>query len=515
MGIIKRQGIKGTVVSYLGILIGYLNMMIIFPMFLEKDQIGLISVLIGSASLIAVFSQLGMSNTVIRFFPNFRDDDRNHRGLMVWMLIVPALGYLVFLLLWLFFREAILQPYAEQSPMFVEHANWLLPMSLFMMFSLLLESWSSLFQRITTPRIIRELALKLMATLAVVLYGKGLIDFSVFLILFAASYGIGTVLLSIYLFQLGRWHIKPDWAFMTPLLRREMAVYSFFIILGGVGSSLITRIDQIMLSELVGLESVAIYTIAMSMAVVIEIPMRAMMQISAPIVAEAVAADDRQTLLSLYQKSSITQLIAGGLIFGGVWINVENIFAIMPQGQAFLAGKYVIFWIGLSKLFDLATSINGIIINNSKYYRVSLYLMAVLAVLAIVSNRIFIPDYGVNGAAFATALSLFLYNALMLIFVWVKFRMQPFQWNTFKLLIVFLFSLWVNSLITGLEYNWPVLSGMPAVLVATLPVLFDLILRSAVFFLVFGGLCWGLKISPDLNETIKNLINRALKVLGI
>jgi O-antigen/teichoic acid export membrane protein len=270
-----------------------------------------------------------------------------------------------------------------------------------------------------------------------------------------------------------------------------------------------------MLSELVGLESVAIYTIAMSMAVVIEIPMRAMMQISAPIVAEAVAADDRQTLLSLYQKSSITQLIAGGLIFGGVWINVENIFAIMPQGQAFLAGKYVIFWIGLSKLFDLATSINGIIINNSKYYRVSLYLMAVLAVLAIVSNRIFIPDYGVNGAAFATALSLFLYNALMLIFVWVKFRMQPFQWNTFKLLIVFLFSLWVNSLITGLEYNWPVLSGMPAVLVATLPVLFDLILRSVVFFLVFGGLCWGLKISPDLNETIKNLINRALKVLGI
>jgi O-antigen/teichoic acid export membrane protein len=515
VGVIKRQGIKGTIVSYLGILIGYLNLMVIFPVFLEKDQIGLISVLIGAASLIAVFSQMGMSNTIIRFFPNFRDDERNHRGLMVWMILVPGAGYLLFLLLWFLFRDEILRPYVDQSPLLVQHANWLLPMSLFMMFSLLLESWSSLFQRITTPRIIRELGLKLMATLSVVLYGKGVIDFSVFLIMFAGSYAIGTVLLSIYLMQLGRWHLKPDWAFMTPSLRREMAVYSFFIILGGVGSSLITRVDQIMLSELAGLESVAIYTIAMSMAVVIEIPMRAMMQISAPIVAEAVAANDKTTLLALYQKSSITQLVAGGLIFGGVWVNVENIFGVMPRGQEFLAGKYVIFWIGLSKLFDLATSINGIIVNNSRYYRVSLYLMALLALLAIISNRIFIPEYGVNGAAFATALSLLLYNAMMLLFVWYKFHLQPFQWNTLKLIGVFLFALWVNSLLPG-QYLSPeiFLSRIPDAWVSLVPVLMDLFLRSILFFVVFAGLCWGLKISPDLNDTIKNLINRLLKVFA-
>lgn len=511
MGIIKRQGIKGTIVSYFGILIGYLNLMVIYPIFLQKDQIGLISVLIGSASLIAVFCQLGMSNTVIRFFPQFRDDEKDHRGLMVWMLMIPAFGFLLFLGIWMIFRDEILQPYLAQSPLLVEQANWLIPISFFMMFSLLLESWTSLFQRITTPRIIREVGLKLMATGAVILYGTHSITFDVFLVLFASSYGIGSVLLVIYLFQLGRWHLIPDWGFAKPALLKEMAAYSFFIILGGVGSSLITRVDQIMLSEMVGLESVAIYTIAMSMAVVIEIPMRAMLQISAPIVAEAVAKEDRLTLLSLYQKSSITQLIAGGILFGGVWINVENIFALMPRGNEFISGKYVIFWIGLSKLFDLATSINGIIVNNSKHYRVSLYLMAILAVLAIISNRMFIPIFGVNGAAFATALSLFIYNLLMLAFVWKKFQLQPFQWNTLKLIAVFVFALGLNELIPTLAFVPEFAKELIAKqLLHFLPVMVDVFIRSFIFLGVFGSLTWMLKISPDVNETIKNLVSRIL-----
>lgn len=509
MGIIKRQGIKGTLVSYVGILIGYLNLMVIYPIFLQKDQIGLISVLIGSASLIAVFSQMGMSNTVIRFFPQFRDDEKNHRGLMVWLLMIPAFGFLLFLGIWLFFREDILQPYIAQSPLLVEQANWLIPISFFMMFSLLLESWSSLFQRITTPRIIREVGLKLMATIAVILFGTHLISFEVFLLLFAGSYAIGSLFMMIYLFQLGRWHLVPDWSFAKPALIKEMATYSFFIILGGVGSSLITRVDQIMISEMIGLESVAIFTIAMSMAVVIDIPMRAMLQISTPIVAEAVSKDDKVTLLSLYQKSSITQLIAGGVLFGGVWINVESIFAIMPRGSEFLAGKYVVFWIGLSKLFDLATSINGVIVNNSKYYRVSLYLMAILAVLAIVSNRIFIPIFGVTGAAFATALSIFIYNLLMLGFVWKKFQLQPFQLNTLKFLGVFILALGINEIIPTIHFAPEIFNELiPKQLIRLIPVGLDVLFRSLIFLGVLGGLTWLLKISPDLNDTIKNLLSR-------
>jgi O-antigen/teichoic acid export membrane protein len=267
-----------------------------------------------------------------------------------------------------------------------------------------------------------------------------------------------------------------------------------------------------MLSEMVGLESVAIYTIAMSMAVVIEIPMRAMMQISAPIVAEAVAQDDRQTLQSLYQKTSITQLIAGCFLFGGIWINVENIFAIMPRGNEFLAGKYVIFWIGLSKLFDLATSINGIMVNNSKHYKFSLYLMAFLAVLAIVSNRIFIPIYGVNGAAFATALSLFIYNLLMLIFVWRKFHLQPFQFNTLKLVGVFILALTLNQWIPEIRFLPElIVSQVPSNWQYLVPVIQDVLFRSLIFVGVFGGLTWGLKISLDLNDTIKDLTGRILK----
>lgn len=509
MGIIKRQGIKGTLVSYLGILLGYLNMMVIFPVCLEKEQMGLIAVMISAASLFAVFSQLGMSNTAIRFFPYFRDDTAHHKGLMVWLLLIPALGFLVFLMIWMIFREEILAPYQENAPLLVHYANWLIPVTLFMMLSMLLESWASIFQRITTPRIIRELGLKILATLSVLLYWQNLISFDVFILFFSASYLVAFILLVLYIIQLGRWHFVPDWSFINRKMGKEMAIYSLFIILGGVGSSIITRIDQIMISEMVGLDAVAVYTIAMSIAVVIEIPMRAMLQISTPIVAEAVAADNKEMLLNLYRKSTITQLIAGFFLFGGIWINTENIFGIMPKGNEFLEGKYVILWIGLSKLFDMATSINGTIINNSKYYRVSLYLMGFLALIAIGSNRIFIPMYGVEGAALATTISIFIYNVLMLGFVWIKFGIQPFQKNTLYLIMIMLFALGINTMLPALPANLlPTVTALPQKLANLTPVLGDILFRSIIFTLVFCGLTWILKISPDINLTIRDLIIR-------
>lgn len=513
MGVIKRQGIKGTLVSYIGIVLGYINLMLIYPAVLEKEQIGLISVMISVSGLFAVFCQLGMSNTAIRFFPQFRDDAGGHRGLMVWLMLIPGAGFLIFLALWFFLHPMLLAPYQANSPLLTEYAHWLLPMTFFMMFSMLLESWSSIFQRITMPRIFREVVLKLISTLAVLLYHFGALSFPVFILLFVAGYAISFSLLLFYIIRLGRWHWKPDWQFAGPGLLRQMAVYSLFIILGGVGSGLVTKVDQIMLSELSGLADVAVYTIAMSIAVVIEIPMRALLQITTPIVAQAIADDDKHTLHHIYRKSSITQLIAGMFIFGGVWINADLVFDLMPNGDAFRAGKYVIFWIGISKLFDLATSINGVIVNNSKYYRVSLYLMGALAVLTIITNRIFIPLLGIEGAALATAISVFVYNLMMLGFVFRKFEVQPFSLKTLYLLLIFAAALLLNVWIPIPDF-----SGISLILPQNLQsignTLVQVIFRSLIFIFLFALPVLLLNISPDINGALQGISQRMIKMLS-
>ena len=56
MGIIIRQGIKGTIVSYLGTLLGYVNMLILFPLIFSTEEIGLYRILLDAASFFVIFS---------------------------------------------------------------------------------------------------------------------------------------------------------------------------------------------------------------------------------------------------------------------------------------------------------------------------------------------------------------------------------------------------------------------------------------------------------------------------
>ena len=45
MGVIKRQGIKNTIATYIGFVIGFVNLIIIQPNFLSKEELGLTRVL--------------------------------------------------------------------------------------------------------------------------------------------------------------------------------------------------------------------------------------------------------------------------------------------------------------------------------------------------------------------------------------------------------------------------------------------------------------------------------------
>jgi len=56
MGIIQRQSIKGSIYSYIGAFLGFVNLAILAPKIFTTDQIGLTQVLV---SLATIFAQLG------------------------------------------------------------------------------------------------------------------------------------------------------------------------------------------------------------------------------------------------------------------------------------------------------------------------------------------------------------------------------------------------------------------------------------------------------------------------
>ena len=54
---------------------------------------------------------------------------------------------------------------------------------------------------------------------------------------------------------------------------------------------------------------------------------------------------------------------------------MDNIFRLMPNGDVFSAGWYVVIIIGAGRLFDMAAGINSEIIVMSKLYKFNMILL--------------------------------------------------------------------------------------------------------------------------------------------
>ena len=66
------------------------------------------------------------------------------------------------------------------------------------------------------------------------------------------------------------------------------------------------------------------------------------------------------------------------------------------------------FYIALAQIFNGLTGVNGAIIINSKYYKYELITNIFLVFITLITNYFFIKIYGIEGAAIATAISIFL-----------------------------------------------------------------------------------------------------------
>ena len=108
----------------------------------------------------------------------------------------------------------------------------------------------------------------------------------------------------------------------------------------------------------------------------------------------------------------------------------------MPNGEEFSQGYWVVVLVGLAKLVDMSTGSNNEIINMSEYYRFNMLMMLGLAGLAVTTNWLLIPRMGMEGAALATLLTIVVFNAAKLIFIYYKYRLLPFTRKNLWLLAV-------------------------------------------------------------------------------
>jgi len=491
MGIIIRQSIKATIFNYVGAFIGFLTTFFILTKFLEPQVIGLTKVIYEVAALIAGFAQLGTSASAMRFFPYFKDPGTNHNGFFFYLMMMPAIGSVIFITLFLLLKGDIIDFFIEKSALLVDYYNWIIPLVLFLTFWGVLETYANVLLRIVVPKFIKEVGIRLMLLLLYLFYALGYLNLTGLITGYVLVYGVAMVAVFVYVSRITSVSLKHNIAFIDRALARKILKYTLFLIIGTMSGSVIAQLDVFMVSSQMGLNYAGIYTIASYMAFVIELPARSITSISSPLAAAALKEGNLVQANQLYQKVSLHQLIAGSVLFLLIWINIDNIFAIIPNGELYQTGKWVVFFIAMSKIVSMTLSFGGILISFSRFYYWGLYFTFFLTALTITTNLLLIPRWGMTGAAVATLLTCLVSYSFQQWIVVKKIKGNPYTWNTLKQMLVILGLLGGNALLPHWTAN---------------PFL-DAIYRSVIIGLLCGILLYKWRISEELCALIRKYLS--------
>lgn len=452
MGIVIRQSIKGTLVNYIGVLLGIFVQFYVVTKYLDPEVIGLTKVVYEVALLCSTFALLGANSVGMRFFPYFRDDDKtkHNNGFFFFYLLLPIVGSIVVSIIYLLCRGPIEGFFGKNSAMFNEYFYWVLPLMVILTFWQFFESYSNINMRIAIPKGVREVGMRLLMLVLYVLYGLKMIDVTGLIAGFLLCYGMCLFTTGVYALHIGDHSLKHDWKFINPDLRTKILKYQGFLIIAAISGNIMSQLDLFMLSSVRGLYSSGIYAIVLYMAAVVEMPSRSISAISNPLAAKAMKEGNVDEANSLYKLVSVHQTLASAFLLLVVWINLDNIFAIIPNGDKFAEGTYAILFLGLAKVINSSIGFGNTLISYSRYYYWTLYITIFLTILTICTNLYFIPILGISGAALATLITCIVSSTYQQYLVQKKVKANPFTWAHLRIVVVMVALYGLNWLIPSM-----------------------------------------------------------------
>ncbi len=496
VGIIEKQGLQGTILTYTGVVIGFITAGYLLPRYLTMEQNGVLDVLNAWSLIFATLATLGINNVSNRLFPWFRDQKNHNNGYLGILFVVLFLGLLLSTGVYLILRPYILSNASETGTLLPQFVDLIIPLSIFTALFMIIDIYYAVLYKAVKGILHKELLQRVYILIAIVVYLILAIDFPLFVLLYIAALSLPGLMILFSLMKDGEFvlHINRD--ILTKELKINMFSVASFGIVVSFSNILIQKIDILMIQNYLGTIQVGNYGRVFFYGTLVVLPLRVISKISAVVVAQAWKDKNIDLIREVYRKSTIDQLLFGSLVLIGLWANIENVIHII--GPQYANGKYVVLFIGLSNLFLMASGVSGAIISTSDYYKVLTVFVGIFGALVFLSNIIFIPAFGIAGAALASAISALIYSIMRFGFLWSKYNLQPYSYKHLLILLAAIASYSLNLVIPDL-YNSDS---------RTVSVILDIIARSGIILFSYFTFIRLLKLSPDLDTWIKKLLNK-------
>ena len=489
--------------NYLGVIVGFFTTFFIVTKYLTTEEVGLTRVLVDASILLSGLAQLGTSTSAMRYYPYFKDEKERDHGFFGWSVIIPFVGFIIFSILFFVFKQPIENYFSQNSELFVDYIYFVIPMSFFMTYLLVFETNSNLLMRIVIPKFIREVGIRLMTLVVYLLYAFDVINLDGMVISLCLTYGIATLLNIIYLFSLKKVSFKIEPAYISKWLRKDFIFYTLFLIATSLAGNLIPVLNTFFVSGKLGLAVAGINTIAVYIASIVEIPYRSLAAISRPHISQGMKDNNMLEVNNMTKNVSLHQFMASMFIFFLIWINIDLVYALIPNGNVYDEAKFVVLILSAVKIINTSLNVGATVLSYSKYYYYSLLFTVILTVTAIYMNIKLIPIWGMEGAALASLVSYIVYYAFLLTFVNWKIKVSPLSMRELYTMIIIL-SLFALDWLLQTYISEYLISIFNVELIGKI---LDSVVRTSLLSIIGIVIIYKSKISKQVNDIIDKFLS--------
>lgn len=290
---------------------------------------------------------------------------------------------------------------------------------------------------------------------------------------------------------------------MSKWLRKDFIFYTLFLIATSLASNLVPVLNTFFVSGKLGLAVAGINTIAVYIANMVEIPYRSLAAISRPQISQSMKDDNILEVNYLAKNVSLHQFMASALILFIIWINIDLIYSVIPNGNVYDEAKFVVFILALVKIINTSLNVGATVLSYSKYYYYSLPFTIILTTSVIVLNIKFIPLWGMEGAALASLISYLIYYSFLLTFVKWKVNVTPFSVKEFYTLLIIIALFLIDALLQNSISN----CFIQLFEIEMLGQLLDSIFRTVALLSLGIFTVYKLKISKQVNDIIDKFLS--------
>ncbi|MBS1663156.1 MAG: lipopolysaccharide biosynthesis protein [Bacteroidetes bacterium] len=484
MSTIRRQSIISSGLVYFGFALGFL-FTLLFAKGFTPAEYGLVTMFTALSSIIYFVGNLGMPTYIYKFFPYYQHHlEPKKSDMLAWSLVVGMGGVVLVMVGGVVFKGLVIRKFGEQSPDLVKYYYWIFPFAFGYSLYLLLEAFAWQLKRSVLTSFLREVLLRFVAILLVVLFFVGVLkSFDTFIKLYAFSYLIIALCLLGVLIVNKEVHFTFQPSKVTRRFFGKIVKQAGMVWGGQMLYNLAQYIAQIVIAAVVpgGLKYVGIYTLGQYITSVIQAPQRGVIAAAIGPLSQAWREKDYGRIDRIYRRSSINQLIFSAGVFVLIWINFTDAVLTLHIKTDFLEAKQVFFFLGLMRIIDMGTGVTNQIIGTSTYWRFDFFTGVGLAAVTIPMNYILAKTIGFIGPAIADLFTFTIYNFIRWVFLYRKYGMQPFDRRTVLTLLlalgVYFVCHWLYASYQG--FGW-------------------LVLRSATFIVLYGAGVLLLRLSEDV-----------------